>query len=92
MKAKERRKSLRRSFTQPAGLFHTDGKRICACIMRDISDSGARLKLGERSDSAKPQLPPRFILAISKSGNVFRRCELIWHRKDEVGVRFASSF
>jgi hypothetical protein len=60
--------------------------------MRDISDSGARLKLGDRSGSAKPELPPRFILAITKSGNVFRRCELVWHRKDEVGVRFASSF
>lgn len=59
--------------------------------MRDISDTGARLKLREASAAAQGQLPARFILAISKSGNVFRRCELVWHKKDEVGVRFASS-
>jgi len=88
---KDRRKSLRRTFTQPAGLFHTDGKRICACTMRDISETGARLKLREASTASRRQLPARFILAISKSGNVFRRCELVWHKKDEVGVRFASS-
>lgn len=89
--AKDRRKSLRRTFSQPAGLFHPNGKRICSCVMRDISDSGARLKIGGATESSQATLPPKFILAISKSGNVFRRCELVWRRKDEVGVRFSGS-
>jgi hypothetical protein len=86
----ERRKSLRKSFQLPANLLHPDGKPICGCTLRDISETGARLRVGEFGDKTNSQLPPKFILAISKSGNVFRRCELVWHNKNEIGVRFAS--
>jgi hypothetical protein len=48
-----------------------------------------RLRIGEGGDKDSSQLPPKFILAISKSGNVFRRCDLVWHNKNEIGVRFA---
>ena len=57
--------------------------------MRDISETGARLKTGGGVDVAEAQLPPKFILAISKIGNVFRPRELVWRHKDEIGVRFA---
>jgi hypothetical protein len=87
--AEERRRSLRKSFSHPASLFHADGKPICGCTLRDISDTGARLRIGERIEPGGAQLPPKFILAISKSGNVFRRCEVVWRGKDEIGVRFA---
>lgn len=86
----ERRRSLRKSFSHPANLFHPDGKPICGCTLRDISETGARLRIGQRAEPGGSQLPPKFILAISKSGNVFRRCEVVWRSKDEIGVRFAS--
>jgi hypothetical protein len=57
--------------------------------MRDISQTGARLRIGKGTDVGEAQLPSKFILAISKSGNVFRPCELVWRHKDEIGVRFA---
>lgn len=57
--------------------------------MHDLSATGARLKIGDRVEPGTAQLPPKFILAITKSGSVFRRCELIWHSQDEIGVRFA---
>jgi hypothetical protein len=85
----ERRTSLRKTVSLPAGLYHPDGKPICGCIMRDISQTGARLKIGKGADVDDGQLPTKFILAISKSGNVFRPCELVWRHKDEIGVRFA---
>jgi hypothetical protein len=85
----ERRRSSRKSFSHPANLLHPDGKPICGCILRDISETGARLRIGDGGDKGNSQLPPKFILAISKSGNVFRRCELVWHNKNEIGVRFA---
>ncbi len=77
--------------SQPAGLYHPDGKPICGCVLRDISDYGARLRIGENATAQDTPIPPTFILAISKSGNVFRRCELIWRTDDEVGVKFSRS-
>jgi hypothetical protein len=85
----ERRRTQRKPFSHPAGLFHTNGKPICGCLMRDISDTGARLKLGDTPGSKVGELPGEFILAISRSGNVFRRCKLVWRRNDELGVHFS---
>jgi hypothetical protein len=87
----ERRRTLRRNFVHPAGLFHPDGKRICECVMRDISATGARLKFDRTQSAAIDEIPEEFILTISKSGNVFRRCKLVWRRNDELGVHFAGS-
>jgi hypothetical protein len=87
----ERRKSLRKPFSHPASLLHPDGKPICGCTLRDISETGARLRIGERVEAGNPQLPSKFILAISKSGNVFRRCEVVWRNQNEIGVRFAGT-
>jgi hypothetical protein len=85
----ERRRTLRKTFTQPAGLFHPHGKRICACVTRDISATGARLKVDHSQSAAIDEIPGEFILTISESGNVFRRCRLVWRRNDELGVYFA---
>lgn len=85
----ERRRTLRRNFTRPAGLFHPDGKRICGCVTRDISATGARLKVDRAQSAAIDEIPSEFILTISESGNVFRRCRLVWRRNDELGVHFA---
>jgi len=57
--------------------------------MYDLSATGARLKIGEHGNQSGTQLPPKFILAITKSGSVFRRCEVVWHSQDEISVRFA---
>lgn len=57
--------------------------------MREISDTGARLKLGDPPSAAASEIPGEFILAISKSGNVFRRCKLVWRCNDELGVHFS---
>jgi hypothetical protein len=56
--------------------------------MQDVSDTGARLKISNPRGTAKIDLPDSFVLAISRSGNVFRRCKLIWRRNDEFGVHF----
>jgi hypothetical protein len=89
MSGKERRKTLRKPFVMAAGLFHPDGKQICGCVMRDISETGARLKIDRPQGGPAGDIPAEFILAITKSGNVFRRCRLVWRRDDEVGVHFA---
>jgi hypothetical protein len=35
-------------------------------------------------------LPRNFLLLISQSGNVSRRCEVVWTRHNQVGVRFVA--
>jgi hypothetical protein len=57
--------------------------------MRDISDNGARLTFDGHRGSAIDEIPSEFILSISKSGNVYRRCKLVWRRNNELGVHFS---
>ena len=59
--------------------------------MRDISATGARLQVDRAQSEAADELPSEFILTISKSGNVFRRCKVVWRRNDELGVQFAGT-
>ena len=84
------RKTPRKPISRPAAIHHADGTRICECRLIDISDAGARFKILAAKDSAGIELPQQFILAISKSGNVFRRCQLIWTSEGEAGVQFTS--
>ena len=87
----ERRKTLRKTFAHPAGLYHPDGKAICGCVMQDISDEGARLKIEPAKGAASDEIPAEFILAITRSGNVIRRCKLIWRHDNELGVHFSEA-
>jgi hypothetical protein len=87
--SEERRRTLRKAFSHPAGLFHPDGKPICECVMRDISATGARLQIDAPRDTPLDDIPSEFILTISKSGNVYRRCKLVWRRNNELGVHFS---
>jgi len=50
-------------------------------MIEDLSDHGARLKL-----DAAVELPPEFLLLLSR--HVSRRCQLIWRREGEAGVKF----
>jgi hypothetical protein len=83
----ERRKAKRRPFDHVASIARLeDGRRIADCMIRDLSDSGARLALREAAE-----LPPEFALLLSKSGNVLRRCRLAWKKANEIGVSFVAA-
>lgn len=53
-----------------------------ACLVRDISESGAGLNVGT------VVLPETFVLLLSVDGKVRRLCRLIWRAGELVGVRF----
>jgi len=81
------RKSARVSFeggvkTHIVGI---DGSWRLACIMSDISQTGARLTITHPIDKLDQK---EFFLAISATGGVHRRCELIRLNGNEIGVRF----
>lgn len=71
--------------------FHWQAKIIAAndapqsCTVTDVSQSGARLKV------AKPnELPEKFVLLLTSSGNARRVCRVIWRSKKDAGVKFVA--
>jgi hypothetical protein len=50
-------------------------------MIEDLSDRGARLKIDPAIE-----LPPEFLLLLSR--HVSRRCQLVWRRDGEAGVKF----
>jgi hypothetical protein len=83
----EKRKHVRRGIVQHVAILRADGTVVCECTLRDVSDTGARLKLITDGKQA-PDIAQEFILSLSKRGNIFRQCETVWRRGDEIGVRF----
>lgn len=52
------------------------------CLVRDLTQHGARLKFGDRAD-----LPEQFDIAIGESGEL-RPARICWRKPDEIGIRF----
>ncbi len=81
------RKSTRVSFEGgvKAHIVGIDGSWRVACTMSDVSQTGARLTL---TDPVEGLDIKEFFLALSATGGVHRRCELIRLNGSEIGVRF----
>ena len=81
------RKNERVSFDRgiDVHIISIDGTWRRECKMLDISASGARLLMSDPIDGLNLQ---EFFLALSKSGSVFRRCEMVRDNGEELGVRF----
>jgi len=79
------RKAPRQPSTATAYLYSTDGWPLGECRMKDISQSGAMLE-HEISD----EMPVQFFLSFSRNGQVRRRCQIVWQKEKQVGVRFVA--
>ena len=62
------------------------GKPLHGCIVADISESGARLKIEDGE-----AIPDEFVLVLSRGGATRRKCCVVWRNKTHVGVEFSSS-
>jgi len=62
-----------------------DGTWRRACILKDVSESGARLIIESSIEGLSLK---EFFLLLSSSGLAYRRCELAWVNGDQVGVHF----
>jgi hypothetical protein len=70
-----------------ARILAIDGTWQRGCHIADISKTGAKLTvLGSIPRMAFSE----FFLVLSRTGNAHRRCERIWIRGDQIGVRFLS--
>ncbi len=82
---RENRKSTRVPLYR-AGSITGAGTLLAHCIIIDISQGGAQLRL-----TSEPELPARFILNLCSTGSVRRSCQLIWRDGNRVGVKFLLS-
>ena len=81
-RAELRRKS-RRQFHYNASVL-LDGKSSPRpCAIADISETGARIMLEKECN-----LPDRFILLLTRSGEARRHCRLVWRDGLAAGVEF----
>ena len=78
----ELRKRYRRQFTVGANVSDHDGRTICGCHTRDLSEKGARLEL-----ATPEQVPNEFILTLA-DGTRRSHCKVIWRNQYQVGVTF----
>ena len=62
-----------------------DGTWRRACLLKDVSVSGARLTM---EGSIQGLVLKEFFLLLSSSGLAYRRCELAWVNGDQIGVNF----
>ena len=83
----ERRIFDRYRFSQGHGMriVGPDGKWQCPCTMVDVSEAGARLRLGVPVAGLDLS---EFTLMLSKFGDAQRKCAMVWQDGDYVGVRF----
>jgi hypothetical protein len=66
-------------------LMGVDGTWRRACVLKDISASGARLEVEGSTEVLRSR---EFFMVLSTTGVAFRRCELVWIDGSIVGVRF----
>jgi hypothetical protein len=85
--ATEQRKSERVDFERghDAWLMGIDGTWKRKCVMKDASQTGAKLVLGE---NVTKLASTEFFLLLSSTGLAYRRCNLVWVNGEEIGVEF----
>lgn len=81
--ARQKRKELRRHLEYRAHIDFGDGSPVRACVLADVSETGARLKL-----HVPGATPRQFMLLLAGAGNVRRHCDVVWASGRQLGVRF----
>jgi PilZ domain len=77
-------RAKRQAVNRAAMIYASDGARIAPCRLRNISATGAQIELARET-----VLPKTFLLSLSESGTVLRRCAIVWQFSTVVGVKFA---
>lgn len=82
--ANEKRSLLRRKVLKAARITLDGGISHIPCTMREISETGARLQVGNGH-----AVPSAFDLVVELDG-MRARCEVIWRQAGVIGVRFSA--
>jgi PilZ domain len=84
--ARERRKDLRVQWQSSATIHDLDNHLICACILSDFSNGGAKLTTVDAST-----IPDQFILGFARGRSGRRKCRVLWRSNGMLGVEFADA-
>jgi hypothetical protein len=76
------RASPRQRRLKSAQIIFNDNSSIMDCLIRDWSDTGARLKCGQ------PNAVPKNFALLLKAEWLLYPAELRWRRGEEIGIRF----
>jgi hypothetical protein len=78
----DKRKEPRHIINRPAKFRVKEDIPAQNCVIIDISNGGARLRISAQD------VPEHFILVLSESGVVCRHCRVAWRSGDELGAEF----
>ena len=76
---------VRMDHKQPVNLMGADGTWRRACVLLDISDSGAKIEVEGTLDVLQAR---EFFMLLSSTGLAYRRCELVWIDGTMAGIHF----
>ena len=82
--ADQRRGATRRRTLKTATIVRLDNMSVVSCILRDVSETGARLRCLDQT-----AVPKEFYLVFPVENT---RClaRVVWRRGDEIGIHFVS--
>jgi hypothetical protein len=80
------RKKPRRHFHYNASILTGPKDAPVQCEILDISSIGARIQLEKDCE-----LPERFMLLLTATGDAHRRCRVVWREELTVGIEFPES-
>jgi hypothetical protein len=81
------RQSERTPSNVAAAIRTEDDSFKIGCVVRNLSEGGAKLVVDDPNG-----LPNDFILYLRPDSPIGRRCHVMWHIENLVGVRFVSVF
>lgn len=80
----EKRRGPRRRVLKGAIVAYNDRRSTISCSVRDISDTGARLRV-----DGSMHAPDTFLLIIELDG-IEADCEVVWRKSPDLAVAFVS--
>jgi PilZ domain len=79
----ERRKNFRVEWNSSAKIYDCDGKWELACVVKDLSNGGAKITTAPVGD-----IPDEFMLRFIRGVRGKRKCKVLWRTRDALGVEF----
>ncbi|MCP3466223.1 MULTISPECIES: PilZ domain-containing protein [unclassified Bradyrhizobium] len=79
---------VRMDHKQPVNLMGADGTWRRACVLLDVSDSGAKIEVEGTLDVLQAR---EFFMLLSSTGLAYRRCELVWIDGTMAGIHFVKA-
>jgi two-component system cell cycle response regulator len=81
----DKRRTRRQRVLKEGRIITLDNQSVVNCVVRDVSDTGARLKCGDQV-----AVPSEFRLQVGHERTV-RPARTVWRRGNEIGIVFTGS-